>query len=405
MAELREPNETHLGLSLDKSQGRGLGELSAVDVWKALEKSEAVKSGLLEDLEDTILMVEGIAEDIISDMVTNIIRQPLINYTQGICKELGIPLQQGLNSGPMWEPEQKRWFSEFVELPFTNPGGKLLLVPKKIIRRKMEYDYYEYYQHFLLEFLQRYELSVNSELVQLLKNGKKRVTKKSLVEKYGHGKGVVVRETLDHPEILQQYRNAKNQSPKIPLSHLEIADVIRDEPPNWDELIKNVKNIEPGREQSSVFENAVEQLLTALFYPKLANPIIQHSIHDGRKRIDITYTNADTHGFFWWLRTNYSAAHILVECKNYNGEVGNPELDQLAGRFSPSCGQVGLLVCRHFDNKELFITRCKDTALDQRGFIIPLDDEDLLVLVNTIRTESFINSFGLLKERFNRLIM
>lgn len=57
---LREPNETHLGLSRGRSRGRALGRQSAWDVWRALTRSEAVKSGLLEDLEDTILMIEGI---------------------------------------------------------------------------------------------------------------------------------------------------------------------------------------------------------------------------------------------------------------------------------------------------------------------------------------------------------
>src|SRR5262249_48422735 len=56
---LREPNETHLGLSRGKSQGRALGSASARDVWKALSESEAAASGLLQDLEDTVLMVEG----------------------------------------------------------------------------------------------------------------------------------------------------------------------------------------------------------------------------------------------------------------------------------------------------------------------------------------------------------
>jgi hypothetical protein len=253
--------------------------------------------------------------------------------------------------------------------------------------------------------LQRYELSVNSELVQLLKNGKRRVTKKSLTEKYGRGKSVVVRETLKHPEILQQYRSAKRKLPKVPLSHMEIADAIGDEPPNWEKLLQSVIDTIPGRDQASDYEKAIEKLLAALFYPELTNPKIQRPIHFGRKRIDITYTNASTHRFFFWLGTHYSAAHIFVECKNYTGEVGNPELDQLAGRFSPSRGQIGLLICRHFDDKELFITRCRDTALDQRGYIIPLDDEDLLALVNTIRAKPMLDRFRLLQERFDCLIM
>src|SRR5262245_50355507 len=67
---LREPNETHLGLSKGASRGHALGTESARDVWQTLSKSEAVKSGLLEDLEDTILMVRGISSDIISDITT-----------------------------------------------------------------------------------------------------------------------------------------------------------------------------------------------------------------------------------------------------------------------------------------------------------------------------------------------
>lgn len=78
MRVLREPNETHLGLSAGRSKGRALGTELARDVWKALSQSEAAKSGLLRDLEDTILMVEGISVDIVSDMTTNIIRGPLI---------------------------------------------------------------------------------------------------------------------------------------------------------------------------------------------------------------------------------------------------------------------------------------------------------------------------------------
>jgi hypothetical protein len=100
LSVLREPNETHLGLSRGKSRGRGLGRESVKDVWKALTKSEAVKSGLLEDLEDTILMIEGVSSDIISDITTNIIRQPLIHYTQNMASYYGIPLEQEVNSGP-----------------------------------------------------------------------------------------------------------------------------------------------------------------------------------------------------------------------------------------------------------------------------------------------------------------
>src|SRR3954468_19720607 len=48
---LREPNETHLGLSEGESHGRALGKGSAKDLWRALSTSQAAQSGLLADLE------------------------------------------------------------------------------------------------------------------------------------------------------------------------------------------------------------------------------------------------------------------------------------------------------------------------------------------------------------------
>src|ERR1700761_2550079 len=87
LAGLSEPNETHLGLSRGKAKGSGLGKGLALAVYRSLRASDAVKAeGLLEDLEDTALMVEGIDRDRISDITTNLIREPLIRYTQEISR-------------------------------------------------------------------------------------------------------------------------------------------------------------------------------------------------------------------------------------------------------------------------------------------------------------------------------
>jgi len=98
---LREPNETHLGLSKGKAQGRGLGTEHATEIWYALSKSKAATTGILTDLEDTVLMIEGVDVDIVSDITTNIIRGPLINFTYTVCMRYGIPLQGDVASGPM----------------------------------------------------------------------------------------------------------------------------------------------------------------------------------------------------------------------------------------------------------------------------------------------------------------
>lgn len=400
---LREPNETHLGLSKGKSQGRALGSASAQDVWKALSESEAAASGLLQDLEDTVLMVEGISVDIISDMTTNIIREPLIRYTQEMCALYGIPLREGVASGPLWNPEKREWLNRFERLPVTRQG-KLLLVPKAIVRRHLEYDAGEYYRHYLLEHLREVELDANSSLVELLKNGRRRVTKRSLQEKYGTGKSVIVRETQKYPEVLRRYKAEKREQDHLPLTHEDLASIENDARPDWQQLLADVVQLTPGNEDADRYEKAVEALLTALFYPVLTYPVVQHEIHQGRKRIDITYTNMAIAGFFKWLATHYPAGHVFVECKNYGREIGNPELDQLSSRFSPTRGQFGLLVCRQFADKDLFLARCRDTAIDSRGFVVPLDDVDLKALVKSRQDDAMFLSLRLLQDRFRDLI-
>ena len=400
---LREPNKTHLGLSAGRAQGRALGNELARDVWKALSESEAATSGLLQDLEDTVLMVEGISIDLISDITTNIIREPLIRYTQRAAKLYGIPLQDGVTSGPLWNAQERSWLSRFERLPITQ-CGRLLLVPKAIVRKHLEYDAGEYYRHFLLEHLQEVELDANTALVELLKNGRRRVTKRAVMEKYGTGKAVIVRETQKYPEVLKRYKSVKREQPHLPLTHDDFALVESQPTPDWDGLLRAVTELEPGEKCAAAYEKTVEGLLTALFYPVLTNPVVQHEIHNGRKRIDVTYTNMAITGFFGWLARHFPAAHTFVECKNYGREVGNPELDQLSGRFSPTRGQAGLLVCRHFADKELFLSCCRDTALDQRGFVIPIDDGDLAELVRARKSDPMFLSLPLLQRRFQGLI-
>lgn len=405
LGELREPNETHLGLSRARAQGRALGPGSAHAVWDALRTSEAAKSGMLEDLEDSILMVPGISDDIVSDITTNLIRGPLIEYTQQVCDQLGIPMTEGVASGPLWNPISHEWQSQFVALP-TTPFGKILLVPKVIVRARMTYDVSEYYQHYLLTHLQQLELSANTELVQLLKNGTRRVTKKSLMEKYGTGKGTVVRVTREHPEILERYRSAKAGNARPPLTHEQLSEELVAEAVNWDDLLGDVLECEPGAEDANKYHKRVASLLRALFYPALADMRVEREIHEGRKRIDISFANvlANPQHFFSWLGTHYPAPYVFAECKNYGRGIGNPEIDQLAGRFSPSRGQFGILVCRSLEDRSRFVKRCRDTVNDARGYIIGLTDEDLSALAQEAQAFGTGAGRGLLQERFDELV-
>ena len=406
LAGLREPNETRLGMSIGRPRGSGIGQGLARQIYRAFATSAASTTGLLEDLEDTILLIDGIDRDRISDITTNVIREPLIEYTQRVARQYEIPLTEGVPSGHAWNAETSRWEQDFVALPRT-PYGKVLLVPKAIVRRDPLYDASEYEHDFIIPYLRDVELDARSSLVQILKNGRLRVTKKDLRAKYGSGKDLNRRITEEKPTLLARYRTAKRSVTVRPMSQEDLAEALDQPPPDWDGLISRLIEVPRGSDGATAYHRAIEDLLNALFHPALIFPVREAEIHEGRKRIDIRYTNAARAGFFWWLGTHYPCAHVAVECKNYTGDPENPELDQLAGRFSPSRGQFGILACRNFSSlsaKRLFIERCRDTARDGRGWIIPVDDDDLRELCKLRKARGDQGIFEALHTRFLQLI-
>jgi hypothetical protein len=406
---LGEPDETHLGWSKGPSRGRGMGPKRAALVIDSLQRSRAVQSGLLEDLEDTALFVKHVGPDIISDVTTNVCRGMLIAYTQSVAAYYGISLDE-VASGPVWDPATRTWDSGFTQLPTTD-RGKLLLVPKILVRYRPHLSQSEYYRTYLIPNLASEELDrPGSRLTHVLKSGERRVSIGKLQKRYPNTKDVITSTSLDRPEIFATYKDHKRKVGTDPLTHVDLSSAVGGEKPDFDALLEAVVAIPPGHEDATRYHHAVEALLTALFYPALSDPKIEDSIHEGRKRIDISYTNTARQGFFRWLRLHsIPCTYIVVECKNYRSDPANPELDQISSRFSPLRGHVGLLACRSFKDRESFLKRCRDTALDHRGFVIPIDDADLRALVDEARLEldpiqPRLPGFGLLKDIFDKLV-
>ncbi|MFI8868860.1 hypothetical protein ACIGNW_18315 [Streptomyces sp. NPDC053707] len=383
LSQLREPNETHLGISRGPSAGRGFGSKMGAAFAQKLAESEAAKSGLIQDLEDTAFFIDGVDMDIVSDVTTNIIRGPLIAYTQQMAEIFNIPMEEDVVSGPVWNPVALEWENGYTQLPVPD-GNKLLLVPKMIVRRSMHMSRNEYYRNHLVPVLQEEEAKVALRgLAETVSSRRKvRVTKKQIAEKYGSKKPDVTRETLKRPSVYEHYRELKRKVAPQPLSHRELS-VTSDTPmPDYEHLLEAVLAVPPGKSDATRYHDAVESLLTAIFYPSLSMSDKETEIHDGRKRIDISYTNTARDGFFRYLtRHRIPSRYVYVECKNYGKDVTNPELDQLSSRFSDWRGQFGILTCRSFKDKDHFLRRCRDTARDGRGYVIALDDEDLKRLV------------------------
>jgi hypothetical protein len=417
---LSEPNETRLGLSRGKAQGKAIGPDLSTDIGNAITTSAAAKSGLLEDLEDTALFIPGISFDMVSDMTTNIIRSQLIKYTADMCaKYPKITLVADTYAGPVWDRHAHKWVVKYDAMPIAGIGP-LLLVPKSIVRRKKAtFDPGDYLQHHILPELQQREFAANSSLVEVLVNGKRRVTKLSVKRKAGiarpadapddapvrPSKELNLEVTLDRPEILDEYRETKRRGTP-PLTHEDLAEVTHSAPPDWDKLLADVLAVPAGRTDATRYHLCIEALLTALFYPALDFMRHEYPLNAGRKRVDITYDNIARSGFFDWVNRVVAApAHeVYVECKNYAKDVGNPELDQLIGRFSVNRSRVGLMLYRSTADKARIDALCRDAALPQQGFILAIDDEDLAAMVAEREADPDDIRFRFLRQKYAQLV-
>jgi hypothetical protein len=375
---LGEPNATCLGLSTGMPRGSGVGIEDANKIYDSLLESRAIQTGLIQDIEDNILFVDNFGKDKLSDMTTNIINKHLIEYTIAQCQLHNIPLVANMPSGYYWSRELNDWSAEYTDMLVVD-GKPILLVPKGVVSFCETYTPSKYYNHFVLTYLQHDNLRMGSTLVKRRVNGTPFVTKKDLKERNPERKEFLRQFTLQHPEVLDQFKEEANEDS---LKNIEIADL------NIRQICQNLGErliqISPGTNTASAFHNIIAGILELLFYPHLIYPVKEKEIHQGRKRIDIHFDNASTTGIFFRLSNNMglSCQYVFVECKNYSSDPANPELDQLSGRFSVNRGRVGFLVCRTFNNKQLFIERCRDTYNDGRGLIIPLDDQDILNLLD-----------------------
>ena len=170
-------------------------------------------------------------------------------------------------------------------------------------------------------------------------------------------------------------------------------------------LSSALASIQPGNTAYRDYHNLMIGIVEFLFYPNLLCPRKETEINQGRKRIDITMENGAKEGIFYRLHDvrDLPCSFVAIECKNYSTEVANPELDQLAGRFSANRGKFGILCCRNFEDRGLFIERCRDTLRDGHGLIIPLDDSTILGLLSLIQQEERSRIDGVITDIINEV--
>ena len=403
LSHLGEPEETKLGVSQPGNKGRGIGPNQASEMFKALKDSKAAKSGLLEDLSDFALFIPLIGRDKISDMTTNIIRGALISYTQTQCELFEIPMRK-VASGFFWDIEKEEWLQTYVNLPVCH-DKKVILVPKYTVRYQVGVDHATFRSKFVLEFLQEEHRRADDALVTTIKNKKGQITKKVVYKKtvdaaYPSDKDFLAEFSSKHPEVVDKYRDSlKDTSSKIP----NISRDIINETDLANHLISQLKRIPSGVKFAGNYHELIIGIVSFIFFPSLIYPKKEAAINDGRKRIDIIYTNGKDSGFFYRiaLDPNIKANIVHVECKNYTDDIANPEFDQLLGRFDHNRGKLGMLFYRSSDKPEIVIARCRDAVKSSLGLILPIDDAFVVECLSLIASHKRSS----IDEKINQLYL
>jgi hypothetical protein len=269
---LSEPNEIHLGVSKKARGGRGLGAVQEKQVIDSLANSTAAKEGLIHTIQELELHIEGIGPDKISDLVANIILSALAGYTEEMCQEYGIPTNHIAVSG-YWNSEKKEWSGEYFNLPARGTHS-YILVPKRFVRRPNDLmNHREFYDKYILSTLKQQLLSANDSLVQTLKSGERRASKKSIREdeRFTISKGFISEYILKNPEVIEAYRKElgirfRPVDPAEPSKKSIIDDQI------IIDTLTRLEQIAPGRDQANEYHDTIYTLIQFTFDWALHNP-------------------------------------------------------------------------------------------------------------------------------------
>lgn len=388
-AALSEPNETHLGVSSGRPDGRGIGPKQARMILDNLRTSTAGQTGLLQDLTDVALFVDGVGADKISDMTTNIIRRHLIEYTQQQFELHHQHIGTKVPTGPLWDTGNGRWITDaFDSIPVIK-GQKILLLPKRYVRWRggLQQASAKYYNHFVTNFIRDEQLATNGSLVKVIKTKKsqKRVVyKKDVKEKNPFSKDFIAQFSAKHPKEYQKFRQTLDRFSPIGIRTLVEANGSTFNSGRFSEsLVEALSKIPTGRRHASEYHHLIMGIITFLFYPSLITPTLEQEINSGRKRIDIMYSNSADSGFFKDRKDDpfTLAREVTFECKNYTDDIENPEFDQMIGRFDPRRGRFGIITCRSIDDRSKVVNRCRDAFQATNGVIFVLCDDDFISLL------------------------
>lgn len=312
IAQVHEDNRTRTGYSRNQPKGNAFGEIKAKPLVEALASSEAFKSGRIVDIEDTALFVEGIGIDLVSDIMINVLREHLADYTTDQCKLHGVPMESE-DTFLAWR-KGHGWVSVTRNLP-TDGSRSILLLPRSVIRSEVSLKP----EQFVTEVLNAADhgnrdalASLTAMLHRLPYKKNKSINRKDARRKLKEPglKNSAVRLADKFPDALKAYKDRVRSK-----RHFVTAeDIARLQPIP---ITTNVRAVTLENRSSALnasnIQNAINWAagsIVAAFHPLFQHPRMIDAPIAGLKGVRLADTT--TEGPFWNARKSHSKPSELL---------------------------------------------------------------------------------------------
>lgn len=180
-----EPNETNLGMKRISKYGKGTtaNELTKIfsEFYKTVRKNPYIENNPL----SLCMYIKNFDKDKMSDLITNIIRKHLYDFTVKQSNIWGMKLKSTMEEiGYHWDCDELRW-KMLNGNPLFVSNKNILLVPKSIVRNRYVFNVECYIKQYILKISQQRHLDKNTDMcVSRYVNGKIVISPPTIKELY-----------------------------------------------------------------------------------------------------------------------------------------------------------------------------------------------------------------------------
>lgn len=219
---LHEPNEYHLGYSAN-NRGKAVSQSKAADIFMFLRGNKFAKKGMsiTNQGHNVLLLVKGIGQDIMSDIICNIARDIFAEFTSDICAKHSISTTPTVIE--YYDDKGKKWATKSVNLPMH--GKRIILVPNLLMSGDRDYtSRYNWFvsSNYIADQLLSQQTPPPAKMVKQLKDGTRKAIIKEIYKQYRKPKQDLIDFVLQYPNSLDEFiEYAKQNYPELKLDHLK----------------------------------------------------------------------------------------------------------------------------------------------------------------------------------------